>query len=117
MNEISYDNWNALSDEAIVRRIGDFVKWHRLQQNTSQQGVAEAAGISRSTLSLLERGETVRLDTLIQVLRVLDTLHVLNAFTVEDEISPIAYAKLKKKERKKASPKSPILDENTDVEW
>ncbi len=117
MNEKSYDNWSAMSDEAIVRRIGDFVKWHRLQQNTSQQGVAEAAGISRSTLSLLERGETVRLDTLIQVLRVLDTLHVLNAFTVEDEISPIAYAKLKKKERKKASPQPSISEENTDVEW
>ncbi|NBB89277.1 MAG: helix-turn-helix domain-containing protein [Bacteroidetes bacterium] len=117
MNDKSYNNWNALSDEAIVRRIGDFVKWHRLQQNTSQQGVAEAAGISRSTLSLLERGETVRLDTLIQVLRVLDELHVLDAFAVEDEISPIAYAKLKKKERKKASPQPFNSDEKTDIEW
>jgi len=117
MNDKSYDNWNALSDEAIVRRVGDFVKWHRLRQNKSQQLVAKDAGISRSTLSLLERGETVRLDTLIQVLRVLDTLHVLDVFTVKDEISPIAYAKLKKKERKKASPKSSISDQNTDSEW
>lgn len=117
MNEKSYENWNAISDEAIVRRVGDFVKWARLQQNKSQQVVAEDAGISRSTLSLLERGETVRLDTLIQVLRVLDELHVLEAFAVQDEISPIAYAKLKKKERKKASPQSSISDEKTDIEW
>lgn len=117
MNEKSYENWNAISDEAIVRRVGDFVKWTRLQQNKSQQAVAEDAGISRSTLSLLERGETVRLDTLIQVLRVLDELHVLEAFAVQDEISPIAYAKLKKKERKKASPQSSISDEKKDIEW
>lgn len=117
MNEVSYRKWSAFSDEAIVRRVGEFVKWARLQQNKSQQTVAEDAGISRSTLSLLERGESVRLDTLIQVLRVLDELHILEAFAVQDEISPIAYAKLKRKERKKASPQSSISDEKTDIEW
>jgi hypothetical protein len=46
MNDIQDTNWHALSDEAIVRRVGDFVKWARLQQNKSQQTVAEDAGIS-----------------------------------------------------------------------
>ena len=46
------------------------------------------AGISRSTLSLLERGETVTLSTLIQVLRVLGQLNIMQAFTVQQNISP-----------------------------
>lgn len=60
--------------------------------------MAKDAGISRSTLSLLERGEKVNLITLIQVLRVLDQLQVLEAFEVKQEISPLEYIKLQKKQ-------------------
>ena len=63
--------------------------------------MAKAAGISRSTLSLLERGETVTLATFIQVLRVLDQLHVMNAFEIQQSISPLALAKAEKKKRKR----------------
>ena len=47
----------------------------------------------------------MRLDSLIQVLRVLDLLHVMDAFEVREQISPLEYARLKKKQRKKAVPK------------
>jgi DNA-binding Xre family transcriptional regulator len=50
--------------------------------------LSHEAGISRSTLSLLERGETVTLATLLQVLRVLDQLQMMDAFVVEPRISP-----------------------------
>jgi len=46
MNEISYGNWSLISDEAIVSRVGEFVKRARLQQNKSQQIVAKDTGIS-----------------------------------------------------------------------
>jgi transcriptional regulator with XRE-family HTH domain len=104
MNEISYSNWSLMSDKALLEQIGRFVQWNRLNQNKSQGIVAEAAGISRSTLSLLERGEKVRIDTLIQVLRVLDLLSIMDVFKVKEQISPLEYAKLKKKQRKQASP-------------
>lgn len=104
MNDISYGNWVLMSDKALLEQIGRFVQWHRLNQNKSQDNVVEAAGISRSTLSLLERGEKVRIDTLIQVLRVLDLLYIMDVFKVKEQISPLEYAKLQKKQRKKASP-------------
>lgn len=97
MAENSYNNWYAMSDKAIIKQIGEFVKHNRLQKNKSQAQVAEAAGISRSTLSLIERGETVTLLSLIQVLRVLELLHVLEAFKVETLVSPILLAKLEQK--------------------
>ena len=69
MTDISYTNWISMSDKALAEQIGAFIKHHRLVQNKTQESLAQAAGISRSTLSLLERGETVTLATLIQVLK------------------------------------------------
>lgn len=117
MNDKSYDNWREMSDKTLMETIGRFVQTHRLTQNKSQDQVATTAGISRSTLSLLERGEKVRIDSLIQVLRVLDLLYVMDVFKVEDQISPIEYAKLKKKKRKHASPKKTDNTNEKELGW
>lgn len=106
MTDQSYKNWNSMSDNALTMHIGSFVKHHRMEQNKTQDVLANAAGISRSTLSLLERGETVTLATLIQVLRVLDVLHIMDAFEVQQDISPLALAKIEKDKRKRASGKN-----------
>ena len=105
MTDISYKYWNSMSDKALAEHVGAFIKHHRMEQNKTQEVLANAAGISRSTLSLLERGETVTLATVIQVLRVLDQLHVMEAFTVQQEISPLTLAKMEKNKRKRASGK------------
>jgi len=72
-----------MSDRALNGTIGVFIKHHRLKQNRSQTEVADAANISRSTLSLLERGETVTIATFIQVLRVLQLLHIMEGFQIQ----------------------------------
>lgn len=93
MNELSYTSWHSLSDEAVEKEIGLYIKKMRQQQNRTQEEVAKAANISRSTLSLLERGESGNLKTLIQILRVLDKLQVLATFKYEEPLSPLALAK------------------------
>ena len=117
MNDLSYNKWNEMSDKSIMQIIGDFIQSHRLNQNKSQDQVSLEAGISRSTLSLLERGEKVRIDSLIQVLRVLNLLHVMEIFKIDNQISPLEYAKLKRKQRKKASPKKDDEQEENDLGW
>lgn len=118
INDKSYNKWNSKSDKDLLKQIGEFIKSHRLNQNKSQDQISNSAGISRSTLSLLERGEKTRIDTLIQVLRVLDLLYIMEVFEVNEEISPLEYAKLKKKQRKKASLKGTNKnDNNLDLEW
>lgn len=102
MTDKAFTNWTSMSDQALAAHIGDFVKHHRLGQNKTQETLSHAAGISRSTLSLLERGETVTLATLIQVLRVLDQLQVMDAFVVQKSISPLALAKMEQEKRKRA---------------
>jgi len=102
MNDISYIDWTSMSDKALMETIGIFVRHHRLNQNKSQNDVSRAADISRSTLSLLERGGRISLNSLMQVLRVLDLLHIMDVFKVKNEISPIEYAKLQKNKRQRA---------------
>ena len=91
-----------MSDQALAAHIGRFVKEKRIEQNKTQDALAHAAGISRSTLSLLERGETVTLSTLLQVLRVLDQLQVLDVFTIQPLVSPLLLAKTELKKRRRA---------------
>ena len=99
MTDISYKYWPSMSDKALALHLGDFIKHHRMEQNKTQEALALAAGISRSTLSLLERGETVTMATFIQVLRVLDLLNVMEAFNVVKVISPMALVKEAKAQR------------------
>ncbi|MBI1266276.1 MAG: helix-turn-helix domain-containing protein [Cryomorphaceae bacterium] len=102
MHNYSYINWHAMSDKALAEHIGSFIKHHRLLQNKSQSEVASAASISRSTLSLLENGEPVNIATLLQVLRILNLLHVFDAFHIEKVISPLAIVKEAKLQRLRA---------------
>lgn len=101
MTEISYMDWASMSDDRIARQIGEFIRHHRMEQNKTQAMLAKDAGISRSTLSLLERGEAVTVATLIRVLRVLDQLHIINGFTVTQQQSPLLLAQAEKKKRRR----------------
>ena len=95
-------NWSELSDIAVLEQIGRFVQQSRLQQNKSQQQVADAAGVNRSTLSQIENGKGGTLISLIQILRILGQLSFVKAFQVEDRPSPMYLATLEMKKRKRA---------------
>ena len=115
MTDKSLSNWPAMSDKALAGQIGTFVRHHRLEQNKTQGTLAHEAGISRSTLSLLERGKTVTLATLIQVLRVLDQLQIMDAFVVEERISPLMLAKIQNEKRQRARGKQ--ARDTTEPDW
>ena len=117
MNDNSYNDWDSTSDKALGAVIGNFIKHQRLNQNKTQDEVSVAAGISRSTLSLLERGEKVTLSSLIQVLRVLELLYIMDIFKISNEISPIEYAKLQKNKRQRARNQNEVENTNEDTEW
>ena len=114
MTDHSFKNWDSMSDKALVKQIGAFITYHRIEQDKTQDALAADAGISRSTLSLLERGETVNLSTLIQVLRVLNQLKVMDAFVVQETISPLELARLEKKKRKRATGKRSVTSSKMD---
>ena len=97
-----------MNDQAIVQFLGNFIRKTRLKQNKTQSTLAKEAGINRSTLSQIENGEPITLISLIQLLRGLDSLDVLNKFEINEQLSPIALAKLEQKKRQRASGSSKI---------
>ena len=95
----------SISDPALMKRIGFFIRYHRLEQDKSQSQLAEEAGINRSTLSQFENGMNSNMLTLIQLLRALKMLHILDTFTVEKQISPLQLARMDKLKRQRAGRK------------
>ena len=97
-------NWYSMSDPAIVSQLGIFLRQIRLQQNLTQEQVAEKAGLSRSAISDMENGRTVAsLLTAVQVLRALQKLHLFDNWQVTTQVSPLQMARLSGKERLRAS--------------
>jgi transcriptional regulator with XRE-family HTH domain len=100
----------GMSDPAILNMLGDFIRKTRLNQNRTQQEVSAAAGINRSTLVQMEKGSGGNMLSLIQILRVLEQLHLLYAFEIKQEISPLQLAEMEIKMRKRARRKQPTED-------
>lgn len=108
---------SMFSDKAILNTVGLFVQQTRIKQNLNQQELADKAALSRSTVSLLERGENISLINLLKILRILDALYVLEAFEVREEISPLGLAKGEKKIRKRVIKKNTSQEDNFDLGW
>jgi len=104
--DITNTDWISMTDATIVQAIGRFIKQKRLQANKTQSQLAKEAGLNPFTISQIENGGSVTLSTLIQLLRALDVLYVLDNFRMIEEISPIQYAKMQKNKRQRARNKN-----------
>ena len=91
-----------LSDKAVLALMGARVQRERLNQNLTQETLAERAGLGVRTVRYLEAGRQTTVETLIRVLRGLNKLETLDAFLPEPGLSPLQLAKLKGRERKRA---------------
>lgn len=103
MPESSKISWYGMTDSLIVTEIGKQLKQTRLNRNLTQERLAQLSGLDRSTISQLENGRAATLLTLVQVLRALERLDLLDHFVAEKIISPILALKLQGKKRKRAS--------------
>ncbi|CDS93856.1 conserved hypothetical protein [Sphingobacterium sp. PM2-P1-29] len=108
---------SLLSDKAILQKVGWFIQQTRIKQNLTQSELAAQAAISRSTLSLVERGDNISLINLIKILRTLNALYVLNDFEVREELSPLQLAKGEKQQRKRASRSQSEDPDINDLGW
>lgn len=109
--------WVSMTDANIVQAIGRFIKQKRLQSNRTQSQLATDAGLNPYTISQIENGVSVTLSTLIQLLRALDVLYVLDHFKTMEEISPIQYAKIQKNKRQRARNNNNPNTSNNDIGW
>lgn len=103
MIEITNKYNNSISDKALLELIGTYLKETRLRQNKTQQELAEAAGINRSTLVQIESGGGGGLLTFVQIMRALDQLSVFKNLEISEQISPLLLAKMQRNKRQRAS--------------
>lgn len=110
-----------LSDALIQRRMGERLKAVRLKQNTTQQALAEAAGVSLSSVKKIEKGEIGSFDALLRMLRTLGKLDVLRPLVEEEQLSPSEYYErvhsASAHQRKRAAKVKAVHNEEEAPEW
>ena len=106
LNAIIMEDIYALSDVQIQKKIGDKIKATRLKQNITQDSLAEAASISRSSVQKAESGEIKSFDTFLRILRMLGMLDEISHLCEEEQLTPGEYYDMvnsaKKSKRKRA---------------
>lgn len=91
------------TDDAVLQELGARLAGTRLEQNLSQDELADKAGVARITVARLEAGETVKTPSLIRVIRALGLLDGLGRAIPEPGPSPIERLKLEGRRRRRAT--------------
>ncbi|MFK5915787.1 MAG: helix-turn-helix transcriptional regulator [Woeseiaceae bacterium] len=95
-------NLDAMTNSSIATEIGQRIEQMRLEQNLTQQQVADEVGLSRVSYRKLAGGMG-KFENIIAVLRVLGRLDLIEPLVAETTFSPIEQLKLKGKQRQRAS--------------
>ena len=107
----------AESDQFYMEQVGNYIRNQRLDQNRTQNELANSAGLSRSTLIQLESGKRVNLISMVQALRALKKLHVLNELEYTPQQSPLKLAAIEQQQRQRASVKKTNSSDKPKSDW
>ena len=90
--------------------LGEQLQQLRISKNLNQIETAEKAGLSEKALRNLEAGRGSTVESLLRVLKALDSLEGLQLIAPRPSISPLAlmrYSKSRRRVRRSNSPKPP----------
>lgn len=117
-------SFKLMSAAAVAETLGQRVRRARLNQDLSQQQVADIAGLSRRAVANAENTGAMNLETFISILQALGRVDELDSFLPEEPLSPAELYKLRGKERQRASGKeqtgkggNPQGITNEDADW
>jgi len=82
-----------MTNEALLQYVGQQMRQMRINARLSQQQLAERAGVSRSTITQVENGKGMKMESLVAMLRALNKLEILNNFETQALVSPLLIAK------------------------
>jgi transcriptional regulator with XRE-family HTH domain len=91
---------SQLTDEAVLRELGERLASLRLGRNLTQVQLAAQAGVARSVIQSVETGGSV---TTTNLVRVLDLLDALDGLIAQPTTSPVAELKLRGRTRRRAA--------------
>jgi len=102
------DNWIFLTGQEILTEIGKRLKKIRLQHNLTQKELSKEVGLSVTTISLIEHGKSMTVETLLRILMRLNRIKDFESvFRVGENLElKLKFEKAKlKSERKRATKK------------
>jgi len=95
-----------LTDQVILKTIGERLAAARIERNLTQAALAEQAGVAKRTVERLESGAVAtQLSGFLRVCRALGILERLDDFLPEPTVSPMALLKRQGQKRLRASTK------------
>ena len=105
------------SSHQIEKQLCQRLERVRLDQNISQSVLAEEAGVSRRTISRMENGEGVSLDTFVRVARALGLIEQLQSLFQLPEIRPVDRVRGQAPRKNASSSRSKTKDTEAPWEW
>ena len=110
----------AMTNQSIAIEVGLRIEQMRLEQNLTQQQVADEVGLSRVSYRKLVAG-VGKFENVVAVLRVLGRLDLIEPLVAETIFSPIEQLKLKGKQRRRATgvdvEKAGAEKQETKLDW
>src|SRR5690606_25191636 len=95
-------DYELASIDEIQADLGQRIEALRLARNMQQVALAQDAGVSRRTITRLENGQSVSLDTLLRVMRALGLVNRLATLLPDPAVRPVERVQRKGKDRKRA---------------
>lgn len=92
-----------MSDQAILNEIGARISRYRLNKNMTQKQLADEAGVSVPTIHRAEKGSSIQLLKLLQILRALNLIDNVKLLIPDVAASPLQQLFMKGKTRHRAS--------------
>jgi len=91
------------SDKQLIRKWGDKLKSLRIEAGISQTELANKTGMSRSSITEIEKGRNFSIASLISISRSLKFLNEFEFFLKEEEheLTPMEIYEKEKKKRKR----------------
>ena len=109
---------SKITDEALLKLIGERLARLRLTKNLTQEQLAEQAGLGLRTVQRMELGVTAtQLSSFVRVCRVLSLVERFDALVPEEAVNPIAQLKLQGRKRQRATGRKVATDEPKKWTW
>ena len=112
-------NFKSMSDQAVAQEIGRRLEQMRLERDITQQALADAIGITRTSYRNLVGGKG-KFANVIALLRELDRMDLVEQFVPEATFSPMEQLKLQGRQRRRASgtrTRDEQVDEDEALDW
>jgi len=107
------NDFSSYSSKAIMETLFDRLEEVRLSRNISQANLAAEAGVSRSTITRLARGENISVDSFVRIMQALGLTDNLAALLPNPKIRPVERIRMSGAERVRASAKRKTAGEWT----